>query len=152
MHFEFHAYSFGTETIITFIRSRCSRENHARFQTKHGHFRSKRPKNPTGWGGTQLYGFHKGAPPPVICFVNAAITPIQKIIIGTYYDLLTYFSDRSARSDHQGKPSCSVSLPLTIIIELVIASKGNQRSKAYSQRIEDLRCCSNPDLEINVIQ
>ena len=152
MHFEFHAYSFGTETIITFIRSRCSRENHARFQTNMGISGQKGPKTQPVGAAHSYMAFIREPPPPVICFVNAAITPIQKIIIGTYYDLLTYFSDRSARSDHQGKPSCSVSLPLTIIIELVIASKGNQRSKAYSQRIEDLRCCSNPDLEINVIQ
>ena len=151
MHFEFHAYSFGTETIITFIRSRSSLENHAQFQTNMGISGQKGPKTqPVGAAHSYMASIRE-PPSRVICFVNAAITPIQKIIIGSYYDLLTYFSDRSARSDHQGKPGCSVSLPLTIIIELVIASKGNQRSKAYSQRIEDLRCCSNPDLEIKTI-
>ena len=44
MHFEFHAYSFRTETIITFIRSRSSRENHARFQTNMGISGQKGPK------------------------------------------------------------------------------------------------------------
>ena len=27
-------------------------------------FRPKRPKNPTRWGGTYLYGLYKGVPPP----------------------------------------------------------------------------------------
>ena len=38
-------------------------------------------------------------------------------------------------------------LPLAIVVELVITSEGNQRSKAYSKRVKDLRRSSNPDLK-----
>ena len=66
--FLFRSYSFGIETINTFIRSRSSLENHTRFQTKKGkvytRFQTKRPKNPTLWGGTYLYDLYKGVPPP----------------------------------------------------------------------------------------
>ena len=65
--FCFRSYSFGIELINTFIRSRGFLENHTRFQTKMGkvytRFQTKRPKNPTLWGGTHLYGLYKGQPP-----------------------------------------------------------------------------------------
>ena len=54
--FRFLSYSFGIETINTFIHSRSSPENHTRFQTKLG-------KNPTRWGGTFLYSLYKGVLP-----------------------------------------------------------------------------------------
>ena len=48
------SYSFGIETINTFIHSRSSLENHTRFKTKIGEvytpFRPKRRKFPTQWG------------------------------------------------------------------------------------------------------
>jgi len=69
--FLFLSYSFGVETINTFIRSRNSLENHARFQTKVGkvytRFQTKTakksPQNLTRWGGTYLYSLCKGVPP-----------------------------------------------------------------------------------------
>ena len=45
MHFEFayfSSYSFGIETITTFIRSRSSLESHTTFQTKMGKVRYTR--------------------------------------------------------------------------------------------------------------
>ena len=69
--FLFRSYSFGIETINTFIRSRSSLENETRFQIKWAKcirpvFRPKRPKNHTLWGGTNMYGLYKGVhhPPP----------------------------------------------------------------------------------------
>ena len=63
-------YSFGIETINTFIHSRSYPENHTRLLTKMGKsllgFWPKRPKSHTLWGGTNLYGLYKGVtlPPP----------------------------------------------------------------------------------------
>ena len=66
--FLFLSYSFGIETINTFIDSRSSLKNHTRFQTKMGKvwpvFRPQRRKTPTRWGGTCLYSLYKGVPPP----------------------------------------------------------------------------------------
>ena len=65
--FLFLSYSFGIETINTFIHSRSSLENHTRFQTKMGkvytRFQTKKPKNPIRWDGTYLYNLYKGLPP-----------------------------------------------------------------------------------------
>ena len=57
--FEYSSYSFGIETINTFIHSRSSLENHTRFQTKMG----------------SLYSFYdqnlrKGVPPWSLFFEN----------------------------------------------------------------------------------
>ena len=62
----FLSYSFGIKTIKMFIHSRSSLENPTRFQTRMCQpvFRPKRPKNPTQWGGTYLYGVYKGVPLP----------------------------------------------------------------------------------------
>ena len=66
--FSFLFYSFGIETINTFIHSRSSLKNYTRFQTKMGkvqtRFQTKPRKNPTRWGGTYLYSLCKGVPPP----------------------------------------------------------------------------------------
>ena len=51
-HYYFFSYSFGIETAHTFIHSRCSLENHTRFQTKMGKFYQK------PWSGTYLYGLY----------------------------------------------------------------------------------------------
>ena len=62
--FLFRSYSFGIETITTFIRSLSSLENHTRFQTKMGDaYTFFQIKNHTLWSGTYLYGLHKGVPP-----------------------------------------------------------------------------------------
>ena len=64
--FLFLSYSFGIETIKTFIHSRSSLENHTQFQSKMGKiytlFVPKRRKYPTRWGGTYLYSLYKGVP------------------------------------------------------------------------------------------
>ena len=56
--FLFLSYSFGIETINTFIHSRSSLENHTRFQTKMGkvytRFQNKTAQKPTRWDGTYL--------------------------------------------------------------------------------------------------
>ena len=62
--FLFRSYSFGIETITTFIHSRSSLENHSRFQTKMGkvytRFQTKTAqRNPTG---TYLDSLYKGVP------------------------------------------------------------------------------------------
>ena len=48
--FLFRSYSFGIETITTFIRSRSSLENHTRFQTKmfkgYTRFHTKKAQKP----------------------------------------------------------------------------------------------------------
>ena len=56
--FLFRSYSFGIETINTYIyvRSRSSLENHTRFQTK-------KAQKPYPLSGTYLYGLYKGVPP-----------------------------------------------------------------------------------------
>ena len=63
------SYSYGIETINTFILSLSSIENHTRFQTKVGKstpvFRPKRPKIHTLCGGTNLHGLYKGVPLPL---------------------------------------------------------------------------------------
>ena len=51
--FLFLSYSFGTETINTFVHSRSALENHTRFQTKmskvYTRFQTKTTQNPLGW-------------------------------------------------------------------------------------------------------
>ena len=67
--FLFLSYSFGIETINTFILSRTvpsktmpnSRQKWVKCIPV---FRPKRRKNPTRWGGTCLYSLYKGIPPP----------------------------------------------------------------------------------------
>ena len=62
------SYSFGIETINTFIHSRSSIENYTRFQTIMGKsipvFRPKRPQIHTLCGGTNLHGLYRGVQPP----------------------------------------------------------------------------------------
>ena len=53
----FLSYSFGIETINTFLHSRSSLKTIS-------DSRPKRRKNPTGWDGTYLYNFSKGGPHP----------------------------------------------------------------------------------------
>ena len=66
--FFFLSYSFGIETIKTFIQSRSPLKNHTRFRPKWSKcvpvFRPKPRKNPTRWGSTYLYSLYKGVPPP----------------------------------------------------------------------------------------
>ena len=76
MHFEFAylflflSYSFGIETIKTFIHSRNSLETHTRFQTKMGkvytRFKTKNGARtlPYGAAHTYLYGLYKRMPSP----------------------------------------------------------------------------------------
>ena len=52
-----YVYSFGIDTINTFMHPRSSFENHTWFQTKMG-------KNPARWGGTYLYSLYKGVTHP----------------------------------------------------------------------------------------
>ena len=67
----FLSYTFGIETINTFIHSRSFLKNHTRFQTKMHEqslypryvFRTIRCKNHTLWGGTYFYDWHKGLYP-----------------------------------------------------------------------------------------
>ena len=73
LHFEFAyfsfflSYSFGIETINTFIHFRSSLENHTDSRPKWANcipvFRPKRGKNPARWVGTYLYSLYKGVPP-----------------------------------------------------------------------------------------
>ena len=67
LHISIFSYSFGIETINTFIRSRSSLENYTRFQTKWAKcipvFRPKGPKTIRLSGGTYLYGLYKGVSP-----------------------------------------------------------------------------------------
>ena len=65
----FLSYTFGIETINTFIHSRSFLKNHSRFQTKM-HGQSVYPfsdlircKYHTLWGGTYLYDLQKGLYP-----------------------------------------------------------------------------------------
>ena len=53
-----YVYSFGIDTINTFMHPRSSFENHTWFQTKMG-------KNPARWGVTYLYSLYKGVTPPL---------------------------------------------------------------------------------------
>ena len=52
--FAFLSYSFGIDTINTFIHSHSSLKN----------FRPRRCKNCTWWGSRYLYSLYKGVPPP----------------------------------------------------------------------------------------
>ena len=65
-------YSFGIETINTFIHSCSYPENHTRLLTKMGKsllgFWPKRPKSHTLRGGTNLYGLYKGVNLIVLSF------------------------------------------------------------------------------------
>ena len=64
----FLSYSFGIETMNTFIHSCSSLKNHTRLQTKMGNvytrFQTKTAqiKNPTRWARTYLYSLFKGVP------------------------------------------------------------------------------------------
>ena len=66
--FLFLSYSFGIETINMFIYSVVPSKTIADSRPKWAKcisvFRPKRRENPTRWGGTDLYGLHKGVPPP----------------------------------------------------------------------------------------
>ena len=67
-HFSFFlSYSFGIETVNTFIHSRSSLENHTRFQTKMGkvytRFQTKTAQNPHPMG-RHILGLHQGVNPP----------------------------------------------------------------------------------------
>ena len=53
-----YVYSFGIDTINTFMHPRSSFENHTWFQTKMG-------ENPARWGDTYLYSLYKGVTHPV---------------------------------------------------------------------------------------
>ena len=58
------SYSFGIETINTFIHSHSTLENHTRFQTKNGQsIYLFSDQNSTRWGGSYLYSLYKGVPP-----------------------------------------------------------------------------------------
>ena len=77
--FLLRSYSFGIETINTFIHPRSSIENHTRFQIKMGKVYSrfqtrKDKKNPTLLGGTYLYGLCRGVPLP-----RGGIHPADKL-------------------------------------------------------------------------
>ena len=65
--FLFSSYSLGIERINTFIHPCSSLENQPDSRPKWAKsvpvFRPKRPKNPTLWVGTYLYGLHKGVTP-----------------------------------------------------------------------------------------
>ena len=72
----FFPYSFGIETINTFIHSRNSLENHTRFQTKMGkvytRFQTKTPQKPYPMGRHIPKWLIEGSTPPppppgVIC-------------------------------------------------------------------------------------
>ena len=66
--FLFLSYSFGTETINTFIHSlvpsKTILDSRPKWAKSIPVFRPKRRKNPTWWGGTYVYGLYKGVPPP----------------------------------------------------------------------------------------
>ena len=67
--FLFLSYSFGVETINTFIRSRSSLENHTRFQTKMGEvytrFQAKTAHKPYPDGAVHTYiAYIREYPPP----------------------------------------------------------------------------------------
>ena len=63
----FLSYSFGIETINTFIHSvvlsKTIPDSRSKWAKRISVFRPKRRENPTRWGGTYLYGVHKGGPP-----------------------------------------------------------------------------------------
>ena len=62
------SYSFGIETINTFIHSVVPSKTIPDSRPKWAKcilvFRPKRPKNPTRWGGKYLYSLYEGVPPP----------------------------------------------------------------------------------------
>ena len=64
----FLSYSFGIETINTFIHSvvlsKTIPDSRTKWAKRIPIFRPKRRENPTRWGGTYLYGLNKGVPPP----------------------------------------------------------------------------------------
>ena len=68
-----YLYSFGIDTINTFIHPRSSFENHTWFQTKLG-------ENPARWGGTYLYSLYKGVDcSPHFCLFKYARAVQQKV-------------------------------------------------------------------------
>ena len=66
--FLFLSYSFGIETIDTFIHSvvpsKTLPDSRPKWITSISVFRPKRCENYTLWGGTELYGLYKGEPSP----------------------------------------------------------------------------------------
>ena len=61
-----HFYSFGIETITTFIRPRSSLENHTRLQTKMGKVCTRfQTKNHTLWGAYTHMAYIREYPSPV---------------------------------------------------------------------------------------
>ena len=84
------SYSFGIETINTFIHSVVPSKTIPDSRPKWAKcilvFRPKRPKNPTRWGGKYLYSLYEGVPPPGVSSVS---------IIHLYF-----FHDRSLSREH----------------------------------------------------
>ena len=66
--FVFLSFSLGIEMINTFIHSVAPSKTIPDSRPKWAKcipvFRLKRPKNPTRWGDTYIYGLYKGVPPP----------------------------------------------------------------------------------------
>ena len=84
----FLSYSFGIETINTFIHSvvpsKTIPDSRPKWAKCIAFFRPKRRNNPSRWGGTYLYGLNKGVPPwhkplksPTVPFKNYIHADIQ---------------------------------------------------------------------------
>ena len=109
--FLFLFYSFGIETINTFIHFRsCSKtipDPSPKWVKSLPVFRAKRRKNPTIWGSTYLYGLLRESPPPPlrILSVQDRASRAAHSIASTFSALYTLY--RHAR--------CSYSIKINII-------------------------------------
>ena len=79
------SYSFGIETINTFIHSRCSLENHTQFQTKTGkvytRFQTKTAQKPYPMGRDIPIQLIYGSTPPEQCIFKVIFVSKNKLIL-----------------------------------------------------------------------
>ena len=92
--FLFLSYSFGIETINTFIHSRSSLENHTRFKTKIGEvytpFQTKTAQKPYPmgrWGRTYLYSWYKGVSSPPGRLMLLSLTMMKNRLLASQVSL-----------------------------------------------------------------
>ena len=97
------SYSFGIETINTFIHSRSSLENHTRFQTKMGkvytRFQTKTAQKPYPMGRDIPIWLIYGSTPPEQC--------IFKVIFVSKINSYLHWHKKTLKSPQLGRPSRS---------------------------------------------
>ena len=123
--FFFLSFSFGIETIETFIQSRSFLKNHTRFQTRMGkaytRFQTKTAQKPDPMGGgTHLCSIYKGVPPRAFTrhfdgdnFVKWQVISSSYRTINCVLELINYWGTKSA-SMKRSELHCSIQSPFPL--------------------------------------